>query len=308
MQGRKIDTILIAGATGDLGGRIAAAAVARGAQVRALVRPDTARDRLAPLAAIGVELVPADFDDAPALVQACRGVVCVVSALNGLGDVILDAQTRLLDAALGGGAARFIPSDFSIDYRALPTGTNRNFDLRRAFRTRIDTAPIMATSIFNGAFADMLNGPMPLIQRRVRRVLYWGDADTRFALTAKDDVAAYTAAAALDPAAPRNLHIAGATVSARDLAAVMGEVTGKPYGLLRAGSLPALARMIGVTRRLFPGAGQVFPAWQGMQYLHNMFDGRAPSAPVDNARYEVAWTDLRDVLAASSAKDSVRPE
>ncbi len=291
------DTIIVAGATGDLGGRIAKAAVVRGAKVRALVRPETAAERIAVLEAIGAEPCPVDFDDAQALAHACRGVLCVVSALNGLGETILDTQTRLLDAALGGGAARFIPSDFSIDYRALPTGTNRNFDLRRAFRTRIDTAPIMATSIFNGAFADMLNGQMPLIQRRVRRVLYWGDADTKFALTTKDDVAAYTAAAALDPAAPRDLHIAGAEVSARDLAALMGEVTGLPYGLLRAGSLAALSRMIGVTRRLFPARDKVFPAWQGMQYLHNMFDGRAPSAPVDNGRYDVAWTPLREVVA-----------
>ncbi|MGN5375658.1 NmrA family NAD(P)-binding protein [Sphingomonas hankookensis] len=291
-----MDTIIVAGATGDLGTRITSAAVARGAKVRALVRPGTARDRIAPLEAIGADPWPVDFGDARALAHACRGVVCVVSALNGLGETILDTQTKLLDAALGGGAARFIPSDFSIDYRALPTGTNRNFDLRRAFRTRIDTAPIMATSVFNGAFADMLAGQMPLIQRRVRRVLYWGSADTKFALTTKDDVAAYTAAAALDPAAPRNLHIAGAQVSARDLAALMGEVTGRPYGLLRAGSLATLERMIAVTRRLFPAKDQVFPAWQGMQYLHNMFDGRAPSAPVDNARYDVAWTDLRRVL------------
>jgi uncharacterized protein YbjT (DUF2867 family) len=295
-----MDTIIVAGATGDLGTRLARAAVARGAKVRALVRPGTTRERITALEAIGTDPWAVDFGDAQALAHACRGVVCVVSALNGLGETILDAQTRLLDAALGGGAARFIPSDFSIDYRALPTGTNRNFDLRRAFRTRIDTAPIMATSVFNGAFADMLNGEMPLIQRRVRRVLYWGSADTTFALTTKDDVASYTAAAALDPAAPRNMHIAGAQVSARDLAALMGEVTGKPHGLIRAGSLGTLARMIGVTRRLFPARDQVFPAWQGMQYLHNMFDGRAPSAPVDNARYDVAWTNLRAVLADRS--------
>jgi len=300
MRETDMETIIVAGATGDLGGRIAKAAVARGAKVRALVRTGTAPDRIARLEAIGAEPHPVDFDDTQALAHACRGVVCVVSALNGLGETILDTQTRLLDAALGGGAARFIPSDFSIDYRALPTGTNRNFDLRRAFRTRIDTAPIMATSIFNGAFADMLNGQMPLIQRRVRRVLYWGSADTKFALTTKDDVAAYTAAAALDPAAPRDLHIAGAEVSARDLALLMGEVTGKPYGLLRAGSLGSLARMIGVTRRLFPARDQVFPAWQGMQYLHNMFDGRAPSAPTDNGRYSVAWTPLRDVVTAEA--------
>jgi uncharacterized protein YbjT (DUF2867 family) len=291
-----MDRIIVAGATGDLGGRIVRAAVAQGAAVRALVRDGTAPDRLAALEAAGAEAVPVDFDDALAMARACRGVVCVVSALSGLGGTILDAQTKLLDAAIGGGAARFIASDYSIDYRALPTGTNRNFDLRRAFRTRLDTAPIMATSIFNGAFADMLTGQMPLIQRPIRRVLYWGSADTRFALTAKNDVAAYTAAAALDPAAPRNLHIAGAEVSANDLAAIMAEVTGKRYATFRAGSLPALARIIGATRRMFPGKGQVFPAWQGMQYLHNMFDGRAPSAPVDNDRYPVAWTDLRTIL------------
>ncbi len=290
------ETIVVAGATGDLGGRIVRAALARGANVRALVRPGTAPERLAMLADDAVEVVAVGYDDAAALARACRGVVCVVSALNGLGETILDAQTRLLDAAIGGGAARFVPSDFSIDYTALPTGTNRNFDLRRAFRTRLDTAPIMATSIFNGAFADMLAGQMPLIQRPVRRVLYWGDADTRFALTTKDDVAAYTAAAALDPAAPRDLHIAGAEVSARDLAGLMSEVTGKRYATLRAGSLTGLARLIGTTRRLFPQRGAVFPAWQGMQYLHNMFDGRAPSAPVDNARYDMDWTDLREVL------------
>ncbi len=287
------ETIVVAGANGDLGGRIVRAGLARGAVVRALVRPGA---DAAVLAAAGAEVVAVDYDDAAALVRACRDARCVVSALNGLGETILDTQTRLLDAAIGGGAARFVPSDFSIDYTALPTGTNRNFDLRRAFRTRLDTAPILATSIFNGAFADMLNGQMPLIQRPVRRVLYWGDADTRFALTTKDDVAAYTAAAALDTAAPRDLHIAGASVSARDLAGVMGEVTGKRYGVLRAGSLNGLARLIGVTRRLFPDRTSVFPAWQGMQYLHNMFDGRAPSAPTDNARYAVAWTDLRDVL------------
>ncbi|MEP9401737.1 NmrA family NAD(P)-binding protein [Sphingomonas silueang] len=287
---------MVAGATGDLGGRIVRAALARDVAVHALVRPDRMSAATMALAAAGAEVVPVDFADAAALARACRGAMCVVSALNGLGETILDAQTRLLDAAIGGGAARFLPSDFSIDYTALPTGTNRNFDLRRAFRTRLDTAPIPATSIFNGAFADMLNGEMPLIQRRLRRVLYWGDADARFALTTRDDVAAYTAAAALDPAAPRDLHIAGAQVSARDLAVLMTQVTGREYRLLRAGSLGTLSRMIATTRRLFPQRGAVFPAWQGMQYLHNMFDGRAPSAPVDNARYDVVWTDLRDVV------------
>ena len=42
-----------------------------------------------------------------------------------------------------------------------------------------------------------------------------------------------------------------------------------------------------------------FPPWQGMQYLRDMFSGRAKLDPLDNARYpDVGWTSVREVLAA----------
>lgn len=291
-------TIVLAGGTGDLGGRIATALVARGASVRALVRPSTAEERLARLRTAGAEPVAADFADAEALTDACRGAECVVSALSGLEDSIVVAQTALLDATVRAGVPRFIPSDYSIDYTAPATGTNRNFDLRRRFRERVDRAPIRATSIFQGAFADMLNDQMPLVVRPIRRVVYWQDADAKFALTTKDDTAAFTAAVALDPEAPRDLHVAGSEASARDLAAIMRELTGDRWKLLRAGSLGRLAALTALTKRLVPQSGEVFPAWQGMQYLHNMFEGVAPSAPIDNARYpDIRWTPVREVLA-----------
>jgi uncharacterized protein YbjT (DUF2867 family) len=295
------DLVIVAGATGDLGGRIARALIERGAAVRALVRPGTDRGRLEPLRRRGVEVVPVDFADAPAVREACSGAVCVVSALSGLEPVIVDAQTQLLEAAIAAGVPRFIPSDFSIDYRDIPDDENRNFALRRRFRARIDTAPIRATSVFNGGFADMLDGQMPLIVKPIRRVLYWGSPDVTFPLTTKDDTAAFTAAVALDPEAPRDLHIAGSETSSRDLAAAMSEISGHRYGVLRAGSLGGLKRLTGVVRRLFPGKDQVFPPWQGMQYLHNMFTGRAPSAPTDNGRYPgLSWTTARDLLRRAS--------
>ncbi len=295
------DVVVLAGGTGDLGGRIAGALVRRGASVRALVRPGTASDKRDALAKLGAVVVEVDFGDAAALAAACAGGACVVSALSGLRDVIVDMQGRLLDAAVAAGVPRFIPSDYSLDFTALRPGSNRNFDLRRELRARLDRAPIRTTSIFNGAFADMLAGEMPLIIRPIRRVLYWDSADQRFALTTKDDTAAFTAAAALDPNAPRDLHIAGSEVSARDLAEVMSEVTGRRFKPLRAGSLGGLARVTGLVRRLFPQAGSVFPAWQGMQYLQNMFGGEAPSGPVDNGRYpDLAWTGIRDVLSRKS--------
>jgi uncharacterized protein YbjT (DUF2867 family) len=291
------DTIILAGATGDLGGRIAAALVRRGALVRALVRPGLAADKLARLEATGATAVPVDFADAAALADSCRGGACVVSALSGLDDVILGVQGRLLGAAVAAGVPRFIPSDFALDYRAIPPGLNRNFDLRRRFKQRVDAAPIRATSIWNGAFMDMLAGQMPLIQRPIRRVLYWQDPYVRFPLTTKDDTAAFTAAAALDPEAPRDLHIAGSSVSARDLVRIMTDNTGEPYKLLRAGSLGRLKRLIAVTRTLFPQREALFPAWQGMQYLHNMFAGLAPAEGTDNDRYPgLSWTRAEDML------------
>jgi uncharacterized protein YbjT (DUF2867 family) len=292
-------TILLAGATGDLGGRIAKALLGRGATVRALVRPGVAADTVARLRSLGAAVVEADYGDAAALRAACAGAACVVSALSGLRDVIVDAQSRLLEAAVSAGVPRFIPSDFAIDFTKLPAGSNRNLDLRREFKVRLDGAPIAATSILNGAFADMLTGVAPIILFKRKRVLYWQNADQRMDFTAKDDVAAFTAAAALDPSTPRTLRIAGDSISARELAALMSDLTGERYRLLRAGGLGLLGMLIRIARRVAPGDGDVYPPWQGMQYMHNMYSGLGTLYPLDNQRYpKMRWTTARDVLAA----------
>ena len=292
-------TILLAGATGDLGGRIARALAARGAAVRALVRPGTPPDTLAELRSLGVEIAGADYGDAAAMRQACEGVGCVVSALSGLEDVLVEAQTRLLEAAVAAGVPRFIPSDFAIDFTRLPPGSNRNLDLRRAFKERLDRAPVAATSVLCGAFTDMLNGAAPLILFKRRRVLYWQNADQRMDFTTRDDTAAFTAAAAMDPSTPRILRIAGDSRSARELAALMTEISGERYRLLRAGSLRTLGVLIRIARTVAPQRDALYPPWQGMQYMHDMFDGRGQLQPLDNGRYpELRWTSAREVLAA----------
>jgi NAD(P)-dependent dehydrogenase (short-subunit alcohol dehydrogenase family) len=154
-------TIVVAGASGNLGGRIVRALLERGAGVRALVRHGTARDKIERLQGLGAEIAPVDLSSASEATAACSGASCVVSALQGLRDVIVDAQTVLLDAAIQAGVPRFIPSDYSIDFTKFPPGENRNLDLRRDFHERLDNASISATTIFNGAFADMLTGQMP---------------------------------------------------------------------------------------------------------------------------------------------------
>jgi len=296
-------TIVVAGATGNLGGRVVRVLRQRGAAVRALVRHGTARDKLQPLEAAGATISTADFSSASQVAMACAGASCVVSALAGLRDVIVDAQTVLLEAAVEAGVPRFIPSDYSIDFTKFPPGENRNLDLRREFHQRVDKAPIQATTIFNGAFADMLTGQMPLILFKLKRVLYWGDADQRMDFTTIDDTATFTASAVLDPSTPRFLRIAGDQLSARELAGVASDVTGKKFRLLRAGSLATLGLFINFARTVAPGEKELYPAWQGMQYLRNMFDGRAKLGPLDNDRYpDIHWTRVRDVLSTRRAQ------
>src|SRR6185503_3879254 len=115
---------------------------------------------------------------------------------------------------------------------------------------------------------------------------------------AKDNVAAYTAAAALDDTTPRILRIAGDSVSARDIAATMSEVSGARYRPLWVGSLGSLGIMIRIAKAIAPQPDAPFPAWQGMQYMRDQFSGRVKLSPLDNARYAgLVWTSVREHLA-----------
>ena len=297
--------IVLAGATGNLGGRVADALLERGARVRALIRHESTPAEVEQLRDHGATIARVDFNDPAGLAQACGGAACVVSTLSGLREVIVDAQTMLLDAAIEAGVPRFIPSDYAIDFTRLPPASNRNLDLRRDFHERLNGAKIAATSVLNGMFTDMLSGQAPIILFTLKRVVYWEDADQPMDFTTIDDTAEFTAAAALDPSTPRFLRVAGDRISARGLATVASEVTGERFRLLRAGGLSRLGKLIKIMRAVFPGRGDLYPPWQGMQYLHNMFSGRAILESLDNDRYSgLRWTTVRDVLAAAERRES----
>ena len=290
---------VLAGATGNLGGRIVRAILERGASVRAVVRHNSDLEKVDELRKRGAAITEVDFNSAPEMTGACLDGSCVISALSGLRDVIVETQTLLLDAAVKAGVPRFIPSDYSIDFTKVPPGTNRNLDLRREFHEYLDKAPIVATSIFNDMFADLLTGQAPMILFKLKRVVYWGDADQLLDFTTMDDTTEFIAAAALDSSTPRFLRIAGEQISARGLMEVSSEVTGNKFRLLHAGSLRRLETLIKFVRAVFPQKNVLYPPWQGMQYVHNMFSGCAKLEPLDNDRYlGMRWTTVREVIAA----------
>ena len=85
--------IVLAGATGNLGGRIARALLQRGAGVIALVRDGSAPSKIKELRTLGATIAEVDFSHLGAVTSACSGASCVVSALSGLREVIVDSQT-----------------------------------------------------------------------------------------------------------------------------------------------------------------------------------------------------------------------
>jgi hypothetical protein len=291
-------TILVAGGTGNLGGRIIRDLIKRGAAVRAIVRPESDPEKTETLKGQGAEVVPVDMADREALRKACDGVSCVVSAISGLRDVIVEAQTLLLEAAVAAGVKRFIPSDFAADFSRLPEGDNRNFDLRKEFHKTLDRSQIAPTSIMNGAFAEILTYGTPLYDFRNYTVAYWGDdPDWKMDFTTMDNTADYAAAAALDPETPRVLRIAVFQVSPNDLARLGAQAKGKEFKVVSMGELDAFAAANQEARAKDPKSEEeVFPEWQQRQYMHSMFS--VHHEELDNGRYpDIEWTSASEFIS-----------
>ena len=290
-------TIVIAGATGNLGGKIVNVLLAKGVEVRAIVRLETAIEKIKDLEQKGVKVFQVDTANKSEISKHCFGADCVVSALAGLSETTIDAQKIFLDAAVDANVQRFIPSDYSIDFTNLKEGQNRNLDFRRAFHQYLDKAPLKATTIFNGAFMDLLTTDMPLILFKQKRILCWGSPDQIIEFTTTDNVAEFTAEAAIDDSAPRYLRIAGDRLSCNDFVNLLTELTGNKYKIFKPGGIGLLNLLIKVTRLFSPSKNELYPAWQGMQYMRDMMEGRIVFQNYDNERYStIQWTSAKEFL------------
>ncbi|WP_425290821.1 hypothetical protein [Spirosoma linguale] len=71
------------------------------------------------------------------------------------------------------------------------------------------------------------------------------------------------------------MRIAGDQLSIRELTVAVSDVTGEKYILLRPGGLGALSTLISIARFVASGTEDIYPAWQGMQYMRDMLVGRS---------------------------------
>lgn len=316
--------IVVAGAHGNLGSLVTTAlrkrahTEGRALEVRGLVRRNNGAPRTSESPEPGVTIIPVDYSNEAELRAALQGAHTVVSTLQGVEDVIVGVQTRLLDAAIATGVRRFIPSDFALDIDQIPEGANRNFDLRRQFHT--DAARIIQqsgsslelTSIYQGAFTELLGSGWILFDYKKQRVTYFGSPDTVTEYTTWRNTAEYTAAVALDDTpTPRNLYIAGQQLSPTEAHGLAQRVTGAAFPLKRVMSVRALRIMIAVLRIVRPGKPtDPMPAWVGMQYAYTMSLGITPPR-FDNDRYDgIEWTPVdetvRTAYEAQQAADGAK--
>ena len=200
--------ILIVGASGRLGSKVAEQLLAQGKTVRAMTRTPL---NLAHLKQQGAEVVSGDLRNAASLLSACQGVEQVVAAahaLVGKGDnnpqTVDDAGNReLIDAAKAAGVKHFI---FVSVRGASPDSPLEFFRIKYRTEEYLRASGLSFTILRPSAFMDLwaeLIG-QPLVERGKTTIFGRGTNPINF--VAVEDVARFVGIA-LEDARARNLVI-----------------------------------------------------------------------------------------------------
>ena len=279
-------TVLVAGATGMLGSKIVSALLDKGdVNVRAMVRSmddsnEKNRKTIDAMKAEDATIVEGDVMQPETLLSACAGVDVVVSAI-GNNEVTVPGQKNLIDAAKQQGVKRFIPSDYSVDYRKLDYGDNDNLDKRKEVLEYLQGSGLTYTLVLNGAFMDMI-AYMPLFDLEHQTFQYWGDGEMPMDLTTTDDTARYVAEAVSDPGLINMaLEVAGDTLTPKQLKATYEAATGTKLTEKSLGSIAEMQAWI-TTKK---ASASSLEEYVYHQYMYAMVSGKGKLDHIQNDRY-----------------------
>ncbi|MBN3906549.1 MAG: aromatic alcohol reductase [Nostoc sp. NMS1] len=278
--------VLVVGSTGMLGSKIVAALVDKGTvYIRAMVRSinDSSaenRQKIEAMKAKGVTIVEGDLMKPETLLSVCDGVDVVVSAV-GNNDVTVPGQKNLIDAAKQQGVKRFIPSDYSVDYRKLDYGDNDNLDKRKEVFEYLQQSGLEYTLVLNGAFMDSI-AYMPLLDLEHQIFQYWGDGETPMDFTTTDDTAKYVAEAVSDSSLVNTaLEVAGDTLTPKQLKATYEAATGTKLTEKQLGSVTEFQAWITAKK----ASASSLEEYVYHQYIYAMVSGKGKLDRIGNARY-----------------------
>ncbi len=200
--------ILVAGATGMVGGEVCRLLRKEGKPVRALVRATAKPEKVEALRALGCEVVKGDLLDPASLARACAGAEAVVSTVsampfswdpphNTVASVDLDGQRRLIDAATAARVRRFVLITFSghID-RPFPLR-----DAKRAAEAHLRQSGMPFTILRPSFFSEVWLSPAVGFDAVGGRAAIYGDGFNRISWISCADVARFVTAALASPTA-----------------------------------------------------------------------------------------------------------
>ena len=200
--------LLVVGATGSLGGKIALRLLKSPRPVRVLVRPSSDATTLRQA---GAEIVTGDLGDGASLEAACRGIDVVVTTATAsrrpeasIDDVDRDGNLRLIDAARRAAVRHFI---FTSTALASPDSPVPLFRAKAASEAALRGSGMAWTILHANAFMDVWFPTlieMPLLSGEP--VTLVGESRRRHSFVAEDDVASF-AVAAVHHEAARKLTI-----------------------------------------------------------------------------------------------------
>ena len=287
-------TVLLAGATGMLGGRIAHHLLEQpDARLRLLVRNVAGKtDALHALVVAGAELIEGDLTDRASLDRATQGVDVIVSAVQGGPEVMVDGQVALAEAGKRNGVRRILPSDFGLDLFKATPGEHMMFDLRAKADAAIAKTGLEQVNILQGAFMDMFLPGHGAIDLDKGTVGFYGDGNLPIELTTVDDTAAMTARVALDrTVGPGKFAFAGDRISFREAGEIVARQAGREVKPVSYGSEADLRATM----------AQADPHKQVMlAYLLYMTNGQTALTDLQNDRYpDVKLQGFADYLAGA---------
>ncbi len=195
--------ILVVGATGQLGSRVAGRLLADDQPVRALSRTV---EKAAELEKLGAEVVQGDLRDPPSLVRACLGIQAVFDSAHaypGQGSnnprTVDEAGKRaLVDSAIAAGVEHFV---FTSIRGARPDHPVDFFRVKHKVEGWVSTSGmsyvILRPSAFMESWATWLGEPI----LTVGKALILGSGNNPINFISAEDVAAYAVIALQDPQA-----------------------------------------------------------------------------------------------------------
>ena len=230
-------TVLVAGATGFLGGEICRQLAGKNKNVKALVRATSDANKVAQLKESGVEIVVGDLKDKSSLENALHGVSAIISTVSSTssrqeGDSITsvddEGQINLINAAAGAGISQFVYVSFCPMPNEFPLQTAKRKVENHLAESGLNYTILQPTFFMEAWLSPALGFDYPNAKATV-----YGEGKNRISWIAIKDVASFAGASLDNPAAKNQIIELGgvAALSPLEVVAIFEASHGKKFEL-----------------------------------------------------------------------------